>query len=428
VIPAAIASPLPARRPGGRLASVEEAVGAIARGEMVVVVDSKDRENEGDLVMAAERVTPAAVNFMATRGRGLICVPMLSERLEALGIPPMVLRNGDAHGTAFHVSVDHRDGSTGISAADRALTIRALADPSTDPRSLAQPGHVFPLAYQRGGVLKRAGHTEASVDLALMAGLSPTAMICEIASNDGTMARLPELLEFAARHRLVVLAITDLIAYRRRSERLVERVSSARLPLDAGEFRAIGFRDHLDGRDHVALVHGDLRSVEAPLVRMHSECLTGDVFGSRRCDCGRQLELALGRIADAGVGAVVYLRGHEGRGIGLLEKLRAYELQDGGLDTVEANIHLGHPADRRDYGIGMQILADLGISRLRLLTNNPAKRAGLEGYGLDVVGCVPLVPDPTPESVTYLHTKVTKMGHLVEVDQLAEMGHLMAVG
>ena len=428
MIPEAIARPLPGHRGVGRMASVEDAVGAIARGEMVVVVDSKDRENEGDLVMAAEHVTPSAVNFMAMHGRGLICVPMLSERLEALGIPPMVRRNDDAHGTAFHVSVDHRGGSTGISAADRALTIRALADDSTDPGSLAQPGHVFPLGYQRGGVLKRAGHTEASVDLALMAGLSPAAMICEIASDDGTMARLPELLEFAGRHRLPVLAITDLIAHRRRSERLVLRVSNARLPLDAGEFRAIGFRDHLEGREHVALVCGDLRSVDAPLVRMHSECLTGDVFGSRRCDCGRQLRLALERIAEVGVGAVVYLRGHEGRGIGLLEKLRAYELQDAGLDTVEANLHLGHPADRRDYGIGMQILADLGITRLRLLTNNPAKRAGLEGYGLEVVGCLPLVPDPTPESVTYLHTKITKMGHLVEVDDLAEMGRLMAVG
>jgi 3,4-dihydroxy 2-butanone 4-phosphate synthase/GTP cyclohydrolase II len=428
VIPAPIAGPLPGRSAAGRLASVEEAVAAIALGEMVVVVDSKDRENEGDLVMAAERVTPEAVNFMAIHGRGLICVPMLAERLEALGIPPMVRRNGDAHGTAFHVSVDHRDGATGISAADRAQTIRALADERTDRRSLLQPGHVFPLEYQRGGVLKRAGHTEASVDLTLMAGLSPAAVICEIASDDGTMARLPELLKFAARHGLPVLAITDLIAYRRRSERLVERVSSARLPLDAGDFRAIGFRDHVDGREHVALVRGDLRSVDAPLIRMHSECLTGDVFGSRRCDCGRQLRLALERIADVGVGAVVYLRGHEGRGIGLLEKLRAYELQDSGLDTVEANLQLGHPADRRDYGIGMQILADLGITRLRLLTNNPSKRAGLEGYGLEVVDCVPLVPDPTSESLAYLITKIEKMGHEVEMDHLLGMGHLLGVG
>ena len=429
MIPSPIATPLPGRRAAGRVASVEEAVAAVALGEMVVVVDSKDRENEGDLVMAAERVTPEAVNFMATHGRGLICVPMRVERLEALGIPPMARRNEDAHGTAFHVSVDHRSVLTGISAADRALTIRALADDSADPRSLVQPGHVFPLAYRRGGVLKRAGHTEASVDLALMAGRSPAAVICEIASDDGTMARFSELMEFGAHHRLPVLAITDLIAYRRRSERLVERVSSARLPLDAGDFRAIGFRDLVDGREHVALVRGDLRSVDTPLVRMHSECLTGDVFGSRRCDCGRQLQLAVERIADEGVGALVYLTGQEGRGIGLLEKLRAYELQDRGLDTVEANVHLGHPADRRDYGIGMQILADLGISRLRLLTNNPAKRAGLEGYGLTVAGCVPLVPDPTPESVSYLHTKITKMGHLVAVDQqLVDMGQLMAVG
>ena len=415
MIPTPILAQLPRRRASryGRLASVEEAVAAISCGEMVVVVDSKDRENEGDLVMAAEHVTPEAVNFMATHGRGLICVSMLPDRLEALGIPPMVRRSGDAHGTAFHVGVDHREASTGISARDRALTIRTLADESTDPRSLVQPGHVFPLAYRRGGVLKRAGHTEASMDLAFMAGLSPAAVICEIASDDGTMARLPELIEFAGRHRLPVLAITDLIAYRRRSERLVERVCSARLPLDVCEFRAVGFRDYVDGREHVALVRGDLRSVDAPLVRMHSECLTGDVFGSRRCDCGRQLELALERIGDEGVGAVVYLRGQEGRGIGLLEKLRAYDLQDAGLDTVEANVHLGHPADRRDYGIGMQILADLGVSRLRLLTNNPAKRAGLEGYGLEVVDCVRLVVDPTPDSVAYLHTKITKMGHLV---------------
>ena len=429
MIPAPIATPLPSKAlTAGPTASVEEAVAAIAGGEMVIVVDSKDRENEGDLVMAAERITAEAVNFMATHGRGLICVPMLPERLEALRIPPMASRNDDRHGTAFHVGVDHRDGSSGISAADRALTIRALADEGTDPRSLAQPGHVFPLAYQRGGVLKRAGHTEASVDLALMAGLSPAAVICEIASDDGTMARFPELIEFAARHGLRVLAITDLIAYRRRSERLVERVSSARMPLDAGDFRAIGFRDQVDGREHMALVLGELSAVDAPLVRIHSECLTGDVFGSRRCDCGSQLQLAFERIADEGAGAVVYLRGQEGRGIGLLEKLRAYELQDGGLDTVEANIQLGHPVDQRDYSIGMQILADLGVSRLRLLTNNPAKRTALERYGLEVAECVPMVPDPTPDNVTYLRTKAEKMGHLVHMDQLVEMGQLLGVG
>lgn len=429
MIPAPIVTPRPHRRPTPRqLASVDEAVAAISCGEMVVVVDSEERENEGDLVMAAERVTPEAVNFMATHGRGLICVPLPSERLETLAIPPMVRRGADTFGTAFHVSVDHRDGSTGISAVDRALTIRTLADPSTDPCCLVQPGHVFPLAYQRAGVLRRAGHAEASVDLAVLAGRSPAAVICEIASDDGTITRLPELLGFAARHGLPVLAITDLIAYRRRAERLVERVSCARLPLVAADFRAIGFRDRLHGREHLALVRGDLRSVESPLVRLHSECLTGDVFGSRRCDCGAQLQLALERIAEAGVGALVYLRGHEGRGVGLLEKLRAYELQDAGLDTVEANVQLGHSADRRDYAAGMQILGDLGIGRLRLLTNNPAKRAALEGYGLDVVDCVSLVLDPTPDNVSYLHRKIEKMGHVIQMDQLVEMGQLLAVG
>jgi 3,4-dihydroxy 2-butanone 4-phosphate synthase/GTP cyclohydrolase II len=429
VIPTPILTPRARRRPTRReMGTVQEAVAAISCGEMVVVVDSEDRENEGDLVMAAEGVTPEAVNFMATRGRGLICVPLLSERLEALGIPPMVRRGADPYGTAFHVSVDHRDGPTGISAADRALTIRALAAQSTDPRCLVQPGHVFPLAYQHGGVLKRAGHTEASIDLAVLAGLSPAAVICEIASDDGTMARLPELLELAAGHRLPVLAITDLVAYRRRSERLVERVSDARLPLAGGDFRAIGFRDRLDGREHVALVRGDLRSADAPLVRMHSECLTGDVFGSRCCDCGAQLQLPLERIAEVGVGAVVYLTGHDGRGIGLVETLRSYGLQDAGLDTVDANVQIEHPADRRDYGIGMQILVDLGIGRLRLLTNNPAKPAALEGYGLDVVDCVPLIPDPIPDDLTRRHVKIEKMGRLVQMDQSLNMGQLLAVG
>jgi 3,4-dihydroxy 2-butanone 4-phosphate synthase/GTP cyclohydrolase II len=340
----------------------------------------------------------------------------------------MVRRSADRYGTALHVSVDHRDGPTGISAADRALTIRALADQSTDPRRLVQPGLVFPLAYQHGGVLKRAGHTEASVDLAVLAGLSPAAVICEIASDDGTMARLPELLELAAGHRLPVLAITDLIAYRRRSETLVDRVSDARLPLAGGDFRAIGFRDRLDGREHVALVRGDLRSADAPLVRIHSECLTGDVFGSRRCDCGAELQLALERISEVGVGAVVYLTGHAGCDIGVVEKLRAYELQDAGLDTVDANVQLGHPADRRDYGIGMQILVDLGIGPLRLLTNHPAKRAALERYGLDVADCVPLVPDPIPDDLTCRDAKVEKMGRIVQTGQSADMRQLLAVG
>jgi 3,4-dihydroxy 2-butanone 4-phosphate synthase / GTP cyclohydrolase II len=397
------------------LATVEAAVEAIARGEMVVVVDAPDRENEGDLVMAADRVTPAAINFMATHGRGLICAPMLPERLGELRIGPMAAHNTDPKGTAFHVAVDACDRtSTGISASDRARTIRALADPDSAPGDFTQPGHVFPLACRPGGVLKRAGHTEASVDLAVLAGLSPAAVICEIAGTDGEMARLPALLEFAERHGLLVVAISDLIDYRRGRERLVTRVSQARMPLDQGVFTVIGYRDLIDGREHMAAVLGDVRDEPGVLVRVHSECLTGDVFGSRRCDCGPQLELALEMIAAEGRGVVVYLRGHEGRGIGLLQKIHAYRLQDQGLDTVEANVALGLPNDRRDYGIGMQILADLGIREMRLLTNNPAKRAGLEGYGLSVLERVPLVTSATPENVRYLSAKRTKLGHLLD--------------
>ena len=403
----------------GKLASVEEAVAAIARGEVVVVVDAPYRENEGDLVCAAESVTPQIVNFMATHGRGLICVPMLRERLAELAVPPMVAESTDPRGTAFHAGVDHRErATTGISATDRANAIRALADPASVAADFSKPGHVFPLAYREGGVLKRAGHTEAAVDLTRLAGLRPAAVICEIAGEDGEMARLPRLLEFAAEHGLPVLAITDLIAHRRSRERLVHRVSEARLPLDAATFRAIGYRDLIDQREHFALVLGDVEA-DGALVRMHSECLTGDVFGSRRCDCGDQLQLAIEKIAAAGAGAVVYLRGHEGRGIGLLEKLHAYQLQDGGLDTVEANLELGHPGDRRDYGIGMQILADLGVRRMRLLTNNPAKRAGLEGFGLEVVERVPLVTAPTAENIHYLEAKERKLGHRYDADPAA---------
>jgi 3,4-dihydroxy 2-butanone 4-phosphate synthase / GTP cyclohydrolase II len=403
------------------LAAVDEAIAAIARGEMVVVVDSPDRENEGDLVVAAEHVTPEIVNFMATHGRGLICVPMMAERLADLHIPSMVNESTDPKGTAFHVSVDHRRRTTtGISATDRANTIAALADPDSGSEDFTRPGHVFPLAYREGGVLKRAGHTEASIDLARLAGLRPAAVICEIAGDDGEMARLPRLLDFAAEHGLLVIAISDLIAYRHRRERLVQRFGEADLPLDTGSFKALGFKDLVDGREHIALVMGDIRNADPVLVRMHSECLTGDVFGSRRCDCGPQLQLAMDMIAAEGAGVVVYLRGHEGRGIGLLEKLHAYQLQDSGLDTVEANLELGHPADRRDYGIGMQILTDLGVTRMRLLTNNPAKRAGLEGYGLEVVERIPLVTSPTPENVRYLATKKRKLGHLLDLEAPAE--------
>jgi 3,4-dihydroxy 2-butanone 4-phosphate synthase/GTP cyclohydrolase II len=400
---------------GPGLDSIEAAVEVMGRGGMVVLVDAPERENEGDLAMAADCVTPEAVNFMATHGRGLICVPMLPERLSELAVPPMVARSTDPKGTAFHVSVDHRDRTTtGISAGDRANTIRALADPSASAAEFTQPGHVFPLAARAGGVLKRAGHTEAALDLAVMAGRGPAAVICEIAGDDGEMARLPALLEFARRHGLLVVAISDLIAYRRQREKLVTRVSEARMPLDEGEFTIVGYRDHVDDLEHLAIVLGDVRDRPGTLVRVHSECLTGDVFGSRRCDCGHQLRMALRLIAAEGAGAVVYLRGHEGRGIGLLEKLHAYRLQDGGLDTVEANLRLGHPSDRRDYGIGMQILVDLGISEMRLLTNNPAKRAGLEGYGLAVVERVPLIAEPTSENLRYLDTKRAKLGHLLD--------------
>jgi 3,4-dihydroxy 2-butanone 4-phosphate synthase/GTP cyclohydrolase II len=382
---------------------------------MVVVVDSPDRENEGDLVMAAELVTPEAVNFMATHGRGLICVPMLGERLSELDLPPMVSNNQDPNGTSFHISVDlRRKTSTGISASDRARTIRALADRDARSEDFSKPGHVFPLAYAEGGTLKRAGHTEASIDLALAAGLLPAAVICEIAGPDGEMLRLGGLVPFAKQHGLHVLAITDLIAYRRSREKLVTRLSETRMPLDQGEFTAVGYRDLVGERDHIALVMGRLAGGTPPLVRMHSECLTGDVFGSRRCDCGSQLRLALEIIAAEGRGVVVYLRGHEGRGIGLGNKLHAYSLQDGGMDTVQANEAIGQPVDRRDYGVGMQILDDLGIRRMRLLTNNPSKRAGLEGYGLEVVERVPLVTTPTHENVRYLRAKRDKLGHLID--------------
>jgi 3,4-dihydroxy 2-butanone 4-phosphate synthase/GTP cyclohydrolase II len=399
---------------------VKPAIAALRRGEPVIVVDSADRENEGDLVISAEMVTPGVVNFMATHGRGLICAPMLTERLDALRIPPMVARNSDPHGTAFHVGVDHVKCATGISARDRAETIRALARPDSVAADFSQPGHVFPLAYREGGVLRRAGHTEASVDLCRLAGLGPTALICEIAQADGEMARLSSLIDFGRGHGLVMTTIGDLIAHRRQSEKLVERVSEARIPLKYGEFTAIGYRDLVDGTEHLALVMGDVRDRPGVLVRMHSECLTGDVFRSRRCDCGPQLDLALELIARQGCGAVVYLRGHEGRGIGLLNRLHAYRLQDEGADTVQANLELGYPEDRRDYGTGMQILSELGIHELRLLTNNPAKRAGLEGFGLKVVERVPLITDPTPENIRYLNAKRQKPGHLLDQPRAAQ--------
>jgi len=384
----------------------------------VVVVDDADRENEGDLIVAAEKVTPAQVAFMVRHTSGLICLSVPGERLDELRLPLMVSENTDSHRTAFTISVDYVHGTTtGISAADRAATIRAVVDPRTRPADLARPGHIFPLRYREGGVLKRAGHTEAAVDLARLAGLYPAGVLCELVNDDGTMARLPELRRFCDDHNIQLISIADLIAHRRRREKLVRRVAEASIPTEFGTFRAVGFESLLDGSHHLALVQGEVEGQPDTLVRVHSECLTGDVFGSRRCDCGVQLREALQRVAAEGRGVVLYLRGHEGRGIGLLHKLAAYALQESGRDTVEANEDLGLPVDARDYGIGAQILADLGVTSMRLLTNNPAKRAGLEGYGLSITERVPLQTQPTAENWHYLETKVEKMGHLIELGE-----------
>ncbi|MEX0657718.1 MAG: bifunctional 3,4-dihydroxy-2-butanone-4-phosphate synthase/GTP cyclohydrolase II [Egibacteraceae bacterium] len=393
-------------------APIEDAVAAVGRGEMVVVVDDADRENEGDLIMAADAVTSADIAFFVRHTSGVICLSLTGERLDQLEIPLMVATNTDAKGTAFTVSVDARHGtSTGISAADRAATIRALVDPDTRPGDLARPGHIFPLRYQAGGVLRRAGHTEAAVDLSRLAGHEPAGVLCEVVNDDGTMARLPDLMHFAKEHELLLVSIADLIAHRRRHEQLVHRVVEAPIPTPFGPFTAVGYESEMDGFQHVALVRGEPAGKDDVLVRMHSECLTGDVFASLRCDCGTQLRDAMRKIADEGEGVIVYIRGHEGRGIGIMHKLQAYKLQDGGADTVEANIELGFPADSRDYGTGAQILVDLGLSTLRLLSNNPAKRAGLEGYGLQIVERVPLETTPTDQNRPYLLAKRDKMGH-----------------
>ncbi|HSM02650.1 MAG TPA: bifunctional 3,4-dihydroxy-2-butanone-4-phosphate synthase/GTP cyclohydrolase II [Acidimicrobiia bacterium] len=400
-----------------KFSTIEEAVAAIRDGQFVVVVDDEDRENEGDLILGAEKVTPDRIAFMVRHTSGLICVPLLGDRLDELRLPLMVSESTDSHRTAFTISVDSLQGTTtGISAADRAATIRALIDPGTSPGDLARPGHIFPLRYRQGGVLRRAGHTEAAVDLARLAGLYPAGVLCEIVNEDGSMARLPELVQFAESHGIPIITIADLISHRRHREQLVERIAEARIPTEQGEFRAVGYRSTLDGTQHLALVKGDVRGKEGVLVRVHSDCLTGDVFGSLRCDCGRQLDDAIARIAEEGEGVILYFRGHEGRGIGLMHKLQAYALQEHGRDTVEANLDLGLPADARDYGIGAQILVDLGIGSMRLLTNNPTKRAGLEGYGLSIVGREPLETSPTAENREYLAAKAAKLGHLLNLD------------
>jgi 3,4-dihydroxy 2-butanone 4-phosphate synthase / GTP cyclohydrolase II len=400
------------------LARIEEAIEEIKQGRMVIVVDDEDRENEGDLIFAAEKVTPDLISFMVNHCSGIICVPMEAQRLDELKLPLMSSENTEAMRTAFTISVDAAHGvSTGISAADRARTIETLLDPKSAPGDLARPGHIFPLRYTPGGVLRRAGHTEAAVDLARMAGLYPAGVLCELVNADGTMQRMPDLMAFAAEHDLKVITIADMIKYRRRSEKLVERATEARIPTAFGEFRAIAYDSH-DGREHMALVKGDPSGKQDVLVRVHSECFTGDVLGSIRCDCGTQLADAMKKIDEEGQGVIVYIRGHEGRGIGLRHKLEAYALQDQGLDTVEANVELGFAPDSRDYGVGAQILVDLGISTMRLLTNNPTKRAGLEGYGLEITDRVSLQSAPNPENIRYLTTKKEKLGHLL--DSLAE--------
>jgi 3,4-dihydroxy 2-butanone 4-phosphate synthase/GTP cyclohydrolase II len=403
------------------LARIEEAVAQLRRGGMVVVVDDEDRENEGDLIMAAEDVTAEHMAFFLEHTSGVFCAPLESERADQLQLPLMVVANTEAQRTAFTVSVDFRHGTTtGISASDRAVTVRALIDPATRATDLNRPGHIFPLRYRAGGVLKRAGHTEATVDLCRLAGKFPGGVLCEIVTADKSgMARLPELERFAATHELPLISIADLIRYRRQHEKLVRRVAEASLPTEHGQFQAYVFESVLDGEQHLALVYGDLANTRDVLVRVHSECLTGDVMGSMRCDCGPQLHTALAKIAAEGAGVVVYLRGHEGRGIGLGHKIRAYALQEEGSDTVDANIELGLPVDSREYGIGAQILVDLGVTSMRLMTNNPSKYGGLEGFGLNIVERVAIESLPTEFNIDYLRTKRERMGHLLDgLDEL----------
>jgi 3,4-dihydroxy 2-butanone 4-phosphate synthase/GTP cyclohydrolase II len=398
---------------GQKFNTIDAVVADLQKGKMVIVVDDADRENEGDLIMAAQFVTPEAVNFMAKHGRGLICVPTTSERLQQLGIERMVRQNRETFKTDFQISVDAaRSITTGISAADRAETIRIMAEPTALPEDLVQPGHVFPLRARPGGVLQRAGHTEAAVDLVRLSGGRPIGVICEIMSDDGSMARLAELGKFARRHRLKICTIADLIEFRRTREKLVERIEVVKMPTDYGDFNLYLYQSKIDGQYHLALVCGDVAGKPGVLVRVHSECLTGDVFGSRRCDCGPQLHQAMRQVSEAGRGVVVYMR-QEGRGIGLAPKIKAYKLQEEGYDTVEANQKLGYDMDLREYGLGAQILADLGLKTIRLLTNNPRKVVGLEGYGLEIIEQLPIKVKPNPHNARYLETKRKKLGHLL---------------
>ncbi|WP_068785216.1 bifunctional 3,4-dihydroxy-2-butanone-4-phosphate synthase/GTP cyclohydrolase II [Paenibacillus phocaensis] len=398
---------------------VEEAIYELMRGKVIIVVDDEDRENEGDFVALAEKATPEVINFMITQGRGLVCLPITAERAEELDLQPMVAQNTDNHGTAFTVSIDHKETTTGISAYERSLTVKAIMDPNAKASDFRRPGHMFPLIAKKGGVLRRAGHTEAAVDLARMCGAYPAGVICEVIKEDGTMARLPDLVEIAKTHDLKMISVKDLIHYRNEKEKLVTREVEVRMPTDYGEFRAVAYTNDVDNKEHVALVKGEIHGDEPVLVRVHSECLTGDVFHSHRCDCGPQFEAALRQIEEAGRGVLLYMR-QEGRGIGLINKLKAYKLQEQGFDTVDANLKLGFPADLRDYGIGAQILKDLGIRQIRLMTNNPRKIKGLEGYGLEVVERVPIQMKENEDNTKYLHTKQAKLGHMLTFDDLEQ--------